>query len=519
MKKEKIWNILSIVIWIVLASAEILAGATLLQLNMLPTKYVVILLGILVLAALLIGLLMYPRQGKFQKPSHVRQVIAYILSLVIIVGCGIVSHAASKVSKTLSTITVPSTISAIVDVYVPTDSQAQTIDDTKGYTFAVTEAYDWENTQKAITAVEAKLGSKINTVSYPNVFAMIEALYAGEADALFLNRAYLGILDEVEIYANFTDKARVIYEHAIEQTVEPEDTTPPQTEATEVTSPEATETTPVTTDGIAPFVIYLSGSDTRSNVLTAGTLSDVNILAVVNPQTKQVLLVNTPRDYYVSNPSGGGAKDKLTHCGVYGVNCSVAVLEALYSESITYYAQINFTGFETLIDAIGGITVYSEVSFTTTHGGYPIQAGNNQLNGNQAVCFARERYSLAGGDNDRGRNQMKIITAVIQKLSAGTIISNYAQILDSLQGMFVTSMTQDDISELVKMQLSDMASWKILSYAVKGTGGSNVTYSMPGMNLYVMYPNQTSVDFAAQLIDRVMAGEILTSEDLILILD
>ena len=73
-----------------------------------------------------------------------------------------------------------------------------------------------------------------------------------------------------------------------------------------------------------PFVIYLSGVDTRGE-LTEKARSDVNILAVVNPQTKQVALINTPRDYYV-DLAGTNSKDKLTHAGLYGVETSMATL-------------------------------------------------------------------------------------------------------------------------------------------------------------------------------------------------
>lgn len=511
MKKTNIWNILSLVVWIVLIISEIVVGIMILQLDMVPAKYLVVLFLIFALIALLTGLLMYQRQGKFlKKQSHVRQIIAYVLSVLIIIGCGIVSHAISKVSRTIDKITSTPQISAIVDLYVLNEDPAQQIADTKDYIFAVTEFYDWENTQLTIAHVEKQLGVKINTVTYPNVFAMIDALYAGEANAMFLNSAYVDIMEDMEPYADFVDKARIIYEYEVVNKQPAPETIP----TGESTSPSIQETMPSDSEEIAPFIIYLSGSDTRKQTLVTSR-NDVNILAVVNPQTKQILLINTPRDYYVPNPAGNGVKDKLTHCGIYGVDCSITALENLYNVDISYYARINFTGFETLIDAIGGVTVYSDVAFTTTHGGYAIQKGDNYLNGSQALGFARERYSLSGGDNARGKNQMKIITAVINKMSsASTLIANYASILDSLQGMFVTDVPQDLISDLVKMQLSDMSDWNVLSYAVTGKGGYNTTYSMPNFSAYVMYPNQNTVDYGTQLINRVLSGEVLTSEDM-----
>ena len=260
--------------------------------------------------------------------------------------------------------------------------------------------------------------------------------------------------------------------------------------------------------------MYISGSDTRDKKLVTSR-SDVNIMLVVNPKTKQILLLNTPRDYFIPNPaSGTGALDKLTHCGIYGIECSMQALMDLYGVEIDYYAQINFTGFETLIDAIGGVTVYCDQSFTTNKGIH-FSKGELELDGSSALVFARERYNVAGGDNARGKNQMKVIKAVIDKATSGTtMLSNYTGIMESLEGMFVTSMPTSDISSLVKMQLKDLAQWNIQSYAVTGNNGKEITYSMPGTKLSVMYPNQGMVDYGSNLIQRVMDGEILTEADM-----
>ena len=161
---------------------------------------------------------------------------------------------------------------------------------------------------------------------------------------------------------------------------------------------------------IKPFILYISGSDTRSKVLDISR-SDVNILMAVNPQAKQVLLLNTPRDYYVKNPAGSGAYDKLTHLGIYGLDCSMKGLGNLYGVDVDYYAQINFTGFETLIDAIGGITVNSDEAFSA--GGYDFVEGPNEMNGAKALAFARDRHHQASGDNARGKHQMMVIEAMI----------------------------------------------------------------------------------------------------------
>ena len=240
--------------------------------------------------------------------------------------------------------------------------------------------------------------------------------------------------------------------------------------------------------------------------------SDVNILAAVNPLTKQILLVNTPRDYYIWNTAGGGARDKLTHCGLYGIDCSMSTLGNLYDQEVEYYVQVNFTGFKKLIDAMGGITVYSDYAFTAITRTY-ISAGENNLTGQQALDFARERYTLQGGDNERGRHQMQVIEAVIKKATSGTtILSNYSDIIASVEGMFTMNVPQDLIGAMMKMQLSDMAQWNIVTYSATGYDSTENCYSLPGLDLYVIIPNESSVAKASRLIDMVFAGEILTEE-------
>ena len=506
--KFRLW--LSILLFCLLLSLDIWLGISIAKLDMLPANYLAFVIAAMVLAALLPALLLFA--GK--KPKGLfRQILGWVLSIVICIGCFVAAGALSKAHNTISSVTNTPTIDAVVDVYVLADDSAQTLGDAREYTFAVSESYDWENTCKALDAIQTELRKEITTASFSSVFAMADALYAGEVDAIILNSAFLDIFSELDTYAGFPEDIKTIYEYAVTSTPPdiPSETSPAET------NPTAPKIPPISQAGhkleSAPFLIYLSGSDTRSKLLTTSR-SDVNIIAAVNPQTKQVLLLNTPRDYFVGNPAGNGAKDKLTHCGIYGIDCSVQALENLYNTQISYYAQINFTGFKTLIDAVGGVTVYSDVSFITTHGNHPINVGENHLNGAEALGFARERYSLAGGDNDRGKNQMKIISAFIDKLSAETVASNYADILESLEGMFITNMPQSKLSELVKMQISDMSPWNVISYAVSGTGGSDITFSMPGFYAYVTYPNERSVALASELIDRVLSGEKISQKDL-----
>ena len=227
--------------------------------------------------------------------------------------------------------------------------------------------------------------------------------------------------------------------------------------------------------------------------------------------TKQILLVNTPRDYYIHS-AYSGKLDKLTHCGIYGTSCSMKTLGNLYDAKIDYYVRINFTGFKKLIDAMGGVTVYSDYAFTAITR-TKIAKGENHLTGQEALDFARERYTLKGGDNERGKHQMQVITALIKKATDGnTIISNYSDIMASVEGMFSMDVPVELIGNLMKMQLSDMASWNVVSYSATGFASMEECYSLPGMELSVLKPNQSSVSKAIRLIDMVCEGEFLTEE-------
>ena len=260
-----------------------------------------------------------------------------------------------------------------------------------------------------------------------------------------------------------------------------------------------------------PFVIYLSGVDTRGE-LTEKARSDVNILAAVNPHTKRVVLINTPRDYYV-DLAGTDSKDKLTHAGLYGVETSMATLGNLYGINVDHYIRINFAGFISIIDALGGVDVYSDQAFTSVGSpGYydptTFVEGWNHLDGKAALAFARERHAFASGDIQRGINQMKVIDAMLNKIKSPALLMGFSKIMDAAADCFVTSFSQDQISALVRMQLSDFADWDIESYTVTGTSSSSTKcYSAKGQKLYVMKPDDASVSKAKEMIASVLGGE------------
>lgn len=499
MKKQssKKWKTAASIMLVVELIAIVFAIVLLAILNLLPAGYQVLIGAVLLFLFALSYKLLFAKMKKNRKKGLYFKrglgctlfafllIICIFISFVAIVGINKMSSLFGKKDSVM--------VEETTAAYVLDDDPAKTIADAKDYTFGVTASYDWENTKKTMDKINKQLNTDIATKSYDSVDSMVDGLMDGEVGVILLNTAYIDILEEHEGYEEFTEQTRVLFESKIQTVQTVKDNTKDETEDS--------------------FIVYVSGSDTRHSTL-AKSRSDVNVLAVVNPSTKQILLLNTPRDYYVPISIGNGAYDKLTHCGTYGVECSMDTLGSLYDIEVDHYGQINFNGFVKFINAIGGVTVYSEKTFRTREGRYQIYEGDNQMSGEVALAFVRDRFAFADGDNARGRHQMAVIAAVVKKLSASTIISNYPDIMKSMDGMFATDFTSDEISSLVKMQLSDGASWNIKTFAVSGKGGKSTTYSVPNKKAYVMYIDQNYIDHAKKLIKKVQDGEILTDEDL-----
>ena len=254
--------------------------------------------------------------------------------------------------------------------------------------------------------------------------------------------------------------------------------------------------------------MYLTGIDTRSNSLPAKSLSDVNLLLVVNPTEKRILMVNTPRDYYVKI-HGTSGYDKLTHAGLTGgLKTSLGTIKDLYGINIDYYMRVNFNALIGLVDSIGGITIYNDKKSTITcwtDSYCKIKPGYNDVSGRCALAFARERRAYTAGDRHRGENQEQVLTKIIEKVtSSKTLLTKSSDILKSLEGTFETNLTTEEITNAIKMQLDDMAKWKIETYNVSGVDDYKETRSYPGRELYVMVPDQKTVKKAKEKINNVL---------------
>lgn len=463
------------------------------KLQMLPTTLVT-LVGVLVaLITALVIVLTWSGEGK------VRMTIGIIVAVIGIAAMCVGSFYVWKAVNTLNSLSAGGTETVQVGVCMRADDDRELAADMK---FGVLP--EGEATDSVIEKLNKDLKSEITCAEYESSVALLEALLKGDLDAMILNRAYLDVLVDLPGYEEKLTKLREVFSHNVEVEI-PED----NKGGTE--DPEQPNYTSLKDS----FAVYISGIDARGGKVSVKGRSDVNIVAVVNPKTRQVLLVNTPRDYYVPisspNPSWDGKKDKLTHAGLGGPDSSRETLSNLYGIDISYYFKVNFSGFVNIVDALDGITVHSDFNFRYTEDDgtvYYYQKGENQLNGKEALGFCRNRYSFADGDNQRGKNQMLVIKGIINKALSPKLLTNYTQILDAVSGSMEMTVPMDVIGDLVSRQLSEGGAWNVVSYSVTGSGGYEKSPAAGGEKAYMMFPNEASVERAKELIQDVIDGKV-----------
>lgn len=490
MKKRK-RSVVGLAILAIQAILSIALFVLSIKVGLFPDKYLALLAGVLLLLlALTAGLILKkrkPNKKSFAQP--IGQIISLLVSIALLIG----SFALYSGGDVLSKITGFNFETHVTSAIVMKDDPAQSLSDVKGETFMYTTAGDQEYIDKAITSINDQLNMTVATQSVASYSDLVNGLYDGTYRVILLNDAHTAFAEMVK--ENFSNETRVIYSDEQKEVIASDDVSGEINVAKQ------------------PFTIYISGIDTYGPVTTVSR-SDVNLLVTVNPTTHQVLMTSIPRDYYVTLASFG-AKDKLTHSGIYGIQESVATIENLLDINIDFYARVNFTSVVDIVNALGGVTVNSPYSFQAwTNSSVYIQAGENNLNGEEALAFVRERYSLPNGDRDRVKNQQRLLTAIINKATSPAILANFNGVLSSVAGSFQLSMSDTQLSKLIKAQVDNPSSWDIQHYSLDGTGSmSTTTYSMPGSNLYVMIPDENMVLQGKQYIDSVVNGETVTTSE------
>ena len=432
---------------------------------------IIITIGLLVVLAISIFL------QKAKKSTLVTTIILVVFSLISLVGVFGFKQMIDITNRMNQTAAFSEVEMSIV---VPKDSDIKDVNQLT--TVQAPTKVDKNNVDTLMSALkkDKKVDVKVDDVaSYQEAY---DNLKSGKSKAMVLSGSYASLLESVD--SNYASNLKTIYTYKIKKKN--------NNSAKQVDS--------------KVFNIYISGIDTYGSISTVSR-SDVNIIMTVNMNTHKILLTTTPRDAYVKIPGGGADQyDKLTHAGIYGVETSEKTLENLYGIKIDYYARINFTSFLKLIDQLGGVTVHNDQAFTSLHGKFDFPVGDIQMNSEQALGFVRERYSLDGGDNDRGKNQEKVISAIVNKLASLNSVSNFTSIVNNLQDSVQTNMSLDTINALANTQLDSGSKFTVASQAVTGTGstGQLTSYAMPNSSLYMMKLDDSSVESASQAIKNLM---------------
>lgn len=480
MKKNKI---IKIIIAIVMLILSIICFKYVSDMDILPNKYLIAFLTLLLIINMF-GILFLFLKG----------IVTKILSSIVYIILVVVSIVGIKYSKStidyLNTAFNNSKEINTYDVIVLKTSNYEKIEDLKDKTigYLLSEI----DNEKYLNILKDKVN--VNFKEF-NIFNLYQNLLDKKIDSMLINEGYLDLLEEQ--FSDFSNKTKIIYTYNVEE------------ETQVVKKPDNNNTE----NGITKrpkknknsINIYLSGSDSRSNYIQAVSRSDVNMIMTINPDENIILLTNIPRDYYVQLHGTTGLRDKLTHAGIYGINMSKQTLEDLFGINIDYTIKIGFNGVVELVDLVGGIDIDSDSSFRCyTNASVYVNKGMNHFNGVQALAYARERYAYIEGDRHRGANQQQVIAATFNKLSKDkNLLLKYDSLLNTFSSLYITDIPKDVITSLIKYQIDKMPSWKIESQAVDGTGASKQTYSMPGMNLYVMEPNYSTVNKAADRISEL----------------
>ena len=459
-------------------------------LNIIPLKHLIPIIVILALLIIIFFIIMYSgqkkqKQGLRSKRGAITKIISLLISIVLMIGTTYIMRSESFFNN----VTDVSTQKYLVSVITMKDNEKTKLEQFDGDKFGVSYQHDSTTIAKAISDMEDEIGEQEYT-RYDEYSMLADALYEGKVDAIVVGQEYKSMLEAN--HENFDNETKVIksYEYDAKLSV-----TTKQTDVTE-----------------NPFNVYVTGIDTYGSVNTVSR-SDVNLIVTVNPKTKQILMTSIPRDCEIELHKNG-KMDKLTHTGIYGVEETISTIEDFLDLDVNYYARTNFSGITNIIDALGGVTVDSDYEFTTRHGNYHIVKGENELDGDKGLCFVRERYNLPSGDYDRGRNQQKLLKAMLNKAMSPKIITNFQRILTAIEGCFETNMSSDEIKSLINMQLDDNAEWDVFNVQLDGKGYmTDQTYSMHGTSIYVMKPYASYVKKITKLIDCVENGDKITEND------
>lgn len=508
-KKKKALN--PILFWFIAYIAAIVFVSIFYNMPMFPHKWTWYALA--VLTVILVGLYLLTKWKK--SPRILMRVINLAVACALVILSCLMPIYKAKVSNVIKTNSDTQENYILMNLYVMSDSykeahpdlftdetsfaqKSDDLEDLKQYsdaTFITMMGIDQDNQRNALNDVKNLLDQQsLNVIDKDSVTDAVSTLYQNDAQVLILNQDYVSMITDQEEYANFASDTRVLYTIKLTSDVSV------ATSDTELTS--------------EPFSIFFGGNDQEGELSLSGR-TDVDMVVTVNPTSHQILISSFPRDSLVPNPALNNSPDKLTHLGLSGLQNTMTELSSLLGTPINNYVLINFTTFRTIIDALDGVDVDNPYAFGFTfNSDIWFEQGNIHLDGDEALCYVRERYSLPDGDFGRTMHQQLVMKAIIAKLTSSAVITKFDSLLTALKGTFLTNLTDSSIYALCQKQLDENTSWNVVNYHVLGTTGTSVCASSGSTPLSVVLPYANQISFIKSEIDKVEAGETITQQDL-----
>lgn len=490
-KQSNIGKVFGVIFSIVMIAATMYLLFNIIKLNVLPTKLLFLITIVFVLLDLIFILLLC-----FATKGVVSKIICIIFALAVSLGSCLGGYYMSKTGGLLSSMTnVAKHSKNTVSIVVKESSDMKKKTDLAGRSVGTLANINTVGSKKILKEL-TNSGISMEQKEFGSMTEMLESFYNGEVDSIVISESSRSQITDIDAYKDFDNNTRVVY-----QTSYKVENTDKANAVSNITN--------------TPFNVLISGSDTRGGFDENGR-SDVIMVATVNPKTGTVLLTSVPRDFYVTTACDAGdgcqegALDKITHTGIHGTNTTKRTVEKLLGIEINYTFKVGFDTVTDLVDAIGGIDVtvapgYAVDSFLMIPS-FSVHEGVNHLNGQQALAYSRERYAYTEGDRQRTKNQQQVLMAIVDKITSPAIVTNYASIMDTLSNTFSTTMSSQEISDLIKYQLNKNPKWKMEQYMVNGTGDTLMCAEL-GDAAYVMVPDQSTVTTAKNKINAVLAGK------------
>lgn len=486
-EQNKVLRGIGIALSILLVVASFYLLYQLIKINVLPTKLLFLITIVFVLLDAIFALLLC-----YYTRAVVSKIICVVITLVLIFGSCIGGYYISKTGSLLTNITnVTKHAKNTVSVVVKQSSDIKNKSQLNGLSVGTLRTIGTQGSSKALKEL-SKDGIVMNQSEYDSLSSMLEAFYNGEVDSIIINESSRSQILDMESYADFDNNTRVVY-----QTSYKVENTDKANAVTDITS--------------KPFNVLISGSDTRGGFDKNGR-SDVIMVATVNPKTSTILLTSVPRDFYVTTACDAadgcmqGALDKITHTGIHGTNTTKRTVEQLLGVEINYTFKVGFDTVTDLVDALGGVDVYVEPGYAVSTSTFSVHEGVNHLNGHDALEYARERYAYTEGDRQRTKNQQQVLMGIVNEATKPSVITKYASIMDAMANTFSTTMSNEEISDLIKHQINNNPKWKMEQYMVDGTGDTLMCAEL-GDAASVMVPDQSTVKIAKDKINAILAGK------------